>query len=177
MLPTGRRNWNDAALFGGLETPRIGTSNVTARCYRGEPMTSEQLMKNAIEAWGRGDLGPLRAAIDDDIVWISASTEWDDRLRSGGVHRGRASVIALLSKVATAFIPSACTAKEIVSSGEIVWGVFGISGRNLGGREDADKTIASELAIRWRVRDGKVLEHQAFFDTAGALAQLGHTGR
>ena len=137
-------------------------------------MTPEQLMKTAIESWGQGDLDPLRAALHDDIVWISASTEWDDRLRSGGVHRGRASVIALLSKVATVYIPSGCTAKEIVSQGEIVWGLFGIRGRYLGGGEEAAKTITTELAIRWRVRGGKVLEHQAFFDTAGALAQQGH---
>ena len=138
-------------------------------------MTSEQLMKTAIEAWGQGDLDPLRAVLDDDIVWISASAEWDDRLHSGGVQRGRASVIALLAKVATAFIPSGCIAKEIVSQGEIVWGLFAVRGSSFGGREEANKTVVTELAIRWRVRDGKVIEHQAFFDTAGALAQQGYS--
>lgn len=132
---------------------------------------SEELMKTCIEAWGQGDLAPVRAALHDDVLWISAATEWDDQLRSGGVHRGRAKVIALLAKIATGYFNTACKAKEIVSSGEIVWGLFDFRARYTGAAGKADKTVQTEMAFRWRVREGKIIEAQTFFDTAGMLAQ------
>ena len=133
---------------------------------------SEQLMKTAMEAWGEGDLEPLRSALHDDVVWISAATEWDDRLRSGGIQKGRANVIAHISKVATAFFISRYTTKEIVSSGEIVWGIFEVAGRYVDGSHD--KTFKAQTACRWRVREGKIIEHQGFYDTSGLLAQVGY---
>jgi ketosteroid isomerase-like protein len=135
---------------------------------------SEQLMKACVEAWGQGDLRPIRQALHDDVVWISAATTWTEGLRSGGVHRGRASVIALLAKLSTAYFNSHCKAKEIISSGEIVWGLFDLKGRYSGGRDEVDKTITMEMAFRWRIRDGKVIEGQTFFDTVGLLTQQGY---
>jgi ketosteroid isomerase-like protein len=135
---------------------------------------AEQLMKDCVEAWGQGDLGPIRRALHDDVVWISAAAVWSDGLRSGGVHRGRAGVIALLAKLSTAYFNSYCKAKEIISSGEIVWGLFDLKSRYSAGRDEADKTVTTEMAFRWRVRDGKLIEGQTFFDTAGLLAQQGY---
>ena len=31
----------------------------------------------------------------------------------------------------------------------------------------------SEFAVRWRLKDGKIIEHQAFWDTASLLIQQG----
>ena len=38
---------------------------------------------------------------------------------------------------------------------------------------EARKTAALEIALRWQLKDGKIIEHQAFFDTAKLLAQQG----
>ena len=132
-------------------------------------------MKTCVEAWGQGDLGPVRKVLHDDVVWISAATEWDDRLCSGGVHRGRARVIALLAKIATGYLNTSCRAKEIVSSREIVWGLFDFRAKHISG-DKADRTVTTEMAFRWRIRDGKIVEAQTFFDTAGLLAQQGAVG-
>ena len=129
-------------------------------------------MKSCIEAWGQGDMEPLRKALHDEVVFIGATPEWDDRLRSGGVVRGRAATLAVLAKSATAFFLTFAKAKEIVSSGEIVWGLFDCTARYTPTLGDAGRTVTSEVAFRWRVRNGKVLEGQAFQDTAGLLAQL-----
>jgi ketosteroid isomerase-like protein len=134
-------------------------------------------MKTVVEAWGKGDISPARAALDDDVVWISAATDWDNRLRSGGVHRGRASVIALLSKIATGYFNVACKAKEIVSKGDIVWGLFDFRARYVGDGDQPDRMVATEMAFRWRVHDGKIVEAQTFFDTANLLAQQGQLKR
>jgi ketosteroid isomerase-like protein len=133
---------------------------------------SEELMKRCIEAWGEGDLSPLRKALHDDVLWISATTEWDDRLRFGGVTRGRAEALAVLAKAATTYFTTFAKAKEIISSGEVVWGLFDCKARYVGNPDSADRTVSAEVAFRWRVRNGKILEAQAFQDTAGVLAQL-----
>jgi ketosteroid isomerase-like protein len=31
--------------------------------------------------------------------------------------------------------------------------------------------IKLDMAIRWRIKDGKIIEHQAFFDTAHLVVQ------
>jgi hypothetical protein len=31
------------------------------------------------------------------------------------------------------------------------------------------------MAIRWRLKDGKIIEHQGFFDTASLLIQQGQS--
>ena len=42
------------------------------------------------------------------------------------------------------------------------------------GKSDQNKAIELEVVIRWRLRDGKIIEHQSFFDTASLLIQQGH---
>jgi hypothetical protein len=70
------------------------------------------------------------------------------------------------SQLATRYAFTRFAAKEILSQGEIVWGLFEIEGDYLtrnGHR--SGKAFNIDCAIRWRVRDGKVVEHQSFFDT------------
>jgi len=137
----------------------------------------EQLVKTVAEAWGHADLQPLYAALDDNVVWKSAASSWNDKLRSGGTHEGRANVIALFSKVQTAFFNQGCTAKEIVSRGDVVWGLFDVrsSYAPTKDRNTARKDLAGEMVLRMRIRDGKIIEGQTFFDTAALLRELGST--
>ena len=132
-------------------------------------------MKTAVEAWGRADLRPALDAFDENIVWKSASTRDGGVLRFGGVYIGKTNVIALLSKLSTRYFFQRYTAKEIISKGEIVWGLFDVYGNYLpaSGHAQAQKPIALEMAFRWQVRDGKILEAQCFFDTAALLIQQG----
>ena len=132
---------------------------------------AETLMKDCIESWGQGDLRPVRRALHDDVVWFSASTQWDDRLRSGGVHKGRASVLLLLAKIATGYSTTMCRAKEVISSGEIVWGLFDFRANYIGRPDRQKKTVGLDMAFRWRIRKGKIIEAQTFFDTASLLSQ------
>lgn len=132
----------------------------------------ERLMKDVVEAWGRADIGPIFAALDDNVVWKSASTGGEGRFRFGGEYRGRQSVVALLSKISTAYFFSRYETKEVVSKGDVVWGLFVSHGTYspVGERKPAVPFVL-EQAMRWRIRDGKIVEAQTFFDTAGLLAQ------
>src|SRR5690349_19109679 len=116
---------------------------------------NELLMKTVIEAWGKADLAPARAALHDDVVWMSASTVQNGKFLFGGEYKGRAAVIALLSKISTAYYFQSYTAKDIISSGEIVWGRFDVIGSYAPAHGKPRKPLRFESAFRWRVRDGK----------------------
>jgi ketosteroid isomerase-like protein len=138
----------------------------------------EQFMKFVVEAWGHADMRPVFDALDENVVWKSASTFDDGTFRFGGEHHGRANVIALLSKISTAYFFKEYETKEVVSKGEIVWGLFVVKGRYAPlGSGMASQPLLFDTAMRWRVRGGKILEAQTFFDTAALLAQQGQLPR
>jgi ketosteroid isomerase-like protein len=136
----------------------------------------ELLMKTVVEAWGQADLEPVRAALDENVVWKSASTCKDGVFRFGGVYRGKSNVLALLALLSANYFFQRYTMKEIISRGEIVWGLFDTDGAYIptGGSDEDRKPIHFETAFRWRIRDGKILEAQSFFDTAALLVQQGN---
>ena len=136
---------------------------------------AEKLMKTVIEAWGEADFGPIRDALDENVVWKSGSSGGDTGLVFGGEYKGRDNVVALLSRLSTTYYFRRYLAREIISSGEIVWGLFDVTGsyRPPGGRDSDRRPIKFESAFRWRIRDGKILEAQTFFDTAALLVQQG----
>ena len=135
----------------------------------------ELLMKTVIEAWGEADLGPVHAALDENVLWKSASSCQAGVFRFGGVYRGKRDVMALLALLSTNYFFQRYSAREIISRDEIVWGLFDSHGAFIptGGRAEDRKPIRLETAFRWRIRDGKILEAQSFFDTAALLVQQG----
>ena len=132
-------------------------------------------MKKVIEAWGQADLRPAHEAFDENIVWKSAASHEDGKLCFGGVYNGKAAVIMLLSKLSTRYYFRRYVAKEIISKGEVVWGLFDVQGSYIStnGATTVGKPISIENAFRWRIRNGKVVEAQSFFDTVALLAQQG----
>jgi ketosteroid isomerase-like protein len=135
----------------------------------------ETLVKNVVQAWGEANLAPTLEALDENIVWKSAATHDDGTLSFGGVYMGKASVITLLAKLSTRYFFQRYVAKEIVSNGEIVWGLFEVHGHYIppGGRLADRKPVNFETAVRCKVRDDKIVEVQSFFDTASLLRQQG----
>ncbi len=137
-------------------------------------------MKAVLEAWGEADLGLARDALDVNVVWKSGASCDDAGFCFGGEYRGRDDVIALLSRLSTRYFFQRYIMKEVMSKGEIVWGLFDAHGSFMpsGAHERDRRTIFLESAFRWRIRDGKILEAQSFFDTAALLIQQGtlHAG-
>ncbi|HMH65656.1 MAG TPA: hypothetical protein VK515_08725, partial [Rhizomicrobium sp.] len=64
----------------------------------------------------------------------------------------------------TRFMPKVVTAK-----GDQVWGLFEAEALHL----PSGRYVRSDISMRWTVKDGKITEHQGFFDTAGVLMQQG----
>jgi ketosteroid isomerase-like protein len=134
-------------------------------------MTPETVMRTVTKAFAKGDLQPLLGIIGDNTVWKSASVG-KDIFKFGGEYQKRAGVVEVTAQIATVYVFRKFEPKEIISQGEIAWGLFDAEVEH----RPTKKLIKLEMALRWHVRDGKLLEHQAFFDTASALAQQNETG-
>lgn len=129
-------------------------------------MTPEALMRSVTKAFAKGDLQPLLAIINDKTVWKSASL-FGDGFRFGGQYEKRAGVVEVTSLIATTYHFRHFEPREITASGEVVWGLFDAEAEF----QPTGKILRMDIALRWRVRDGMLLEHQGFFDTAALLAQ------
>jgi len=141
-------------------------------------MDGAELMRKVAAGFEKSDLQPLLEAMHDDIVWKTASRQ-EGVFRFGGEYRGRAGVLAVLSQLAMDYTFRRLTPKEILASDDMVWGLCdAVLSFDPKGKQVTANCVDLEIAIRWRLKDGKVIEHQAFFDTAALLIQQGRlTGR
>ncbi|HEX4106450.1 MAG TPA: nuclear transport factor 2 family protein [Rhizomicrobium sp.] len=126
----------------------------------------EDLMRTIVAAFEKSDLRPLLSALHDDVVWRSAS-RYEGPLSFKGDYKNRAGVIELLSLASRDYTFLHMKPKEIIASGDVVWGLFDVSLRyDAKGKNTGTATVQLDMAIRWRLKDGKIIEHQGFFDTA-----------
>jgi ketosteroid isomerase-like protein len=136
-------------------------------------MGGDQLMRTVLAAFEKSDLQPLLDALHQDVVWKSASTH-EGLFSFGGEYKSRSGVIEVLSNISKDYTFHHMKPKEVSASGDVVWGLFDAGVRyDAKGKGTKARTIELEIAIRWRLKNGKIIEHQAFFDTAHLLMQLG----
>jgi hypothetical protein len=136
---------------------------------------AEALMRRVAEAFEKGDLRPLFDAIDaQKIVWKSGSVR-EGPFRFGGTYTERDGVLKLTSQLAAAYRFCKFTPTEIISGGDIVWGRFAVAGdfRPNGDSTAKPRPFQFECAIRWRLLNSRIVEHQTFFDTEDLFRQLG----
>ncbi len=132
-----------------------------------EEQANKTLMARVTRAFAEGDMQPLLTALDDNVQWTSNSPV--PYFRFGGGHTNRDGVKELLALIAATYMFRRFQAKEIVAEGETVWGLFEVEAAH----QSSGKQVKLDLAIRWIMRDGKVISHQGFFDTASVLLQQG----
>ena len=135
-------------------------------------MSAEELMRKVAAAFEQGDLRPLLESIHPEIVWKSASSN-AGLFRFAGPHRDRSGVLDVTSKIAMDYTILRFHPREIIARGDTAWGLFDAQFGYQPGPDMARKAVDLEIAIRWRLKDGKIIEHQAFFDTANLLVQTG----
>jgi ketosteroid isomerase-like protein len=134
-------------------------------------MNPEELMRTVAAAFEKSDLQPLLDALHPDVVWKSAAKS-QGMFRFGGDYKNKSGATEILSQISMDYVFHRLKPKEIVTAGDVVWGVFDMEATY----EPKDKAVerrdlAFEMAIRWRLKDGKIIEHQGFFDTASLLVQ------
>ena len=131
-------------------------------------MNGAELMRKVTAGFAQSDLQPLLAAVHPDIVWKAASKSGP--FRFSGVHKGRAGLIDVLGQIAMDYTFHRLDEKEITAGDNVVWGLFDATlSYNPKAADTRRSEIDLEIAIHWRLKDGKIIEHQAFFDTAMLL--------
>jgi ketosteroid isomerase-like protein len=136
-------------------------------------MDGAELMRKVAAGLEKSDLQPLLDAIHEDIVWKSA-TNHPGLFRISGEHKGRMGVLNVLSNISMNFKLHHFSPREIAAHQDIVWGHIDVAMTfETGHKGDTPKAINMELAVRWRLKDGKIIEHQSYFDTASLLIQQG----
>lgn len=133
-------------------------------------MTPELLMRSVIQGLERGDTRPLLDALDDEVVWTTGAKQ-KGFFPFGGMYKGRLGVEEMLSDFSKRFRYRRITPCEVTSNGDTLWAIFDIE---LESTETSSilrspRVISTEIAIHWRLRNNKILEHRGFFDTATLL--------
>ncbi|MBC8036360.1 MAG: nuclear transport factor 2 family protein [Rhizobiales bacterium] len=136
-------------------------------------MDGADLMRKVVAAFEKSDLQPLFDAVHENIVWKTASQQ-EGLFRFGGEYKDRSGLLVILANLSKDYTFYRFHPKEIISAGDIVWGHFDVGlFFDPKGAGEAKKHITLEMAVRWRLEDGKIIEHQGFFDTASLLIQQG----
>jgi ketosteroid isomerase-like protein len=137
-------------------------------------MNGEQLMRSVVAAFEKSDLRPLVAVLHDDVLWKSASAEMGGPFSFSGEYKQKKGVVEVLSQISKDYTFHRMTPKQIVSNGDTVWGLFDVSLRHdPKGRSAHSAPVRLDMAIRWLIKDGMIIEHQSFFDTAHLLMHQG----
>ena len=132
-------------------------------------MDGPGLMNKVVAGFEKSDIGPLVGALHDEIVWKSANRH-DSLFRFNGEYRTRARVIERLTDLFQNYTFHRFEPKEIIAVGDVVWGYFDVVlSFDPKGSGIVSKYVDLEIAIRWRLKEGKIIEHQSFFDTASLL--------
>ena len=134
-------------------------------------MDGPRLMREVVAGFEKSDMGPLLAAMHDEIVWKSAR-RYDALFHSSGEYKTRARVIELLTDLFQNYTFHRFEPKEIIANGDVVWGQFDVDlSFEPKGSGIVSKYVDLEMVIRWRLQEDKIIEHHSFFDTASLLIQ------
>jgi ketosteroid isomerase-like protein len=128
-------------------------------------------MESVTRAFKEGDTRPLLDAIDDDVVWIETAPA--EFFRFGGTRLKRTGLTEALAYVFASYLFRRFEPVEIVTAGDVVWGLFRVEAVH----RPTGKPVNCDYATRWRMRNGKIVEHQGFYDTATVLMQQGQLSR
>ena len=127
-----------------------------------------ELVRRVLAAFECADVEPLLAVVDENIVWKSAFGK-NLGLRFGGEYHGRAGALEIVSQLAMSVVFARFRPREIMSEGEVVWCLVDAE---IAPASAPSRTVRCDAAVRCRIRGGRIVEIQNFFDTATLRAHL-----
>jgi ketosteroid isomerase-like protein len=133
----------------------------------GRVAANKAVLKRALKSYEKGDLEPILALLDENIVWRSNALA--KHYRFAGRRQGRAGVIEALSMIAADFQVSRYEPIELVGEGDVIWASSEVSCLD----RKAGRQLSFLLVNRWEFRDGRIVSCSEFFDTADVLQQQG----
>lgn len=128
---------------------------------------NKALVQRVLAAYAQSDLEPLLQVIDPNVIWISQGPV--QHYAFGGMHSGRAGVLAAMSKLAMAYQLHSYNVVELVGEGDVVWMTAQVDFTH----RRSKQRLAFPIVSRWQVRDGRVLSVTEYYDSASLLLQEG----
>lgn len=124
-----------------------------------------ETLREAYEAFARGDMDTVMSAWNDDIVWEGPNAE---ELPGGGTHRGKQAVAAMLGEISQRWERFEAPADEFVDGGDTVVILGHVDGRT----KETGKDVQVPYVHVWRMSGGKADRVLTLTDTAVVLAAL-----
>lgn len=132
-----------------------------------QELANNSLMLSVLTALKKGNLEPLFQALSPDVVWKATAPK--EFFRFGGTHKGIAGMKEYTALLFSRYHFTRFAPKTITAKGDQVWGIFEMEALH----QPSGRYVRSDVSIHWTVKNGKITEHQGFFDTAGVLLQQG----
>ena len=130
-------------------------------------MAEENLdvIRQGYDAFGRGDINALLESFDEQITWV---TPGPPDLATSGRRSGRQEVAGFFAAVNQLFDVQRFEPKEFLAQGDTVV----VLGSETAVARSTGKVIDVDWVHVFKMRNGKVVAFQEFFDTAAVLAAL-----
>jgi len=128
-------------------------------------MSNLAMVQNAYEAFGRGDIETVVAALDPDIEWIEGNIEG---LPYAGPHHGAQAVVdEVFAQIPATYDAFELVPTEWVDGGDVVVMLGAVTTRK------DDREATSRVAQVWTLRDGRAVRFESFQDTHETARVLG----
>jgi uncharacterized protein len=125
------------------------------------------ILREGYEAFNRGDIDAVTSIMDPNIEWQEPDVEG---LPSGGTHHGPDAVVNdVFGPAVELWEDFGAVAEEFLDAGERVV----VLGRFQGRGKESGRTLDAPFAHVWTLRDGKLVHHRNYTDTANHLKSLG----
>jgi ketosteroid isomerase-like protein len=125
-------------------------------------LTNVEVVRNAVDAWGRRDGAALREVLDEQAEFRSAIVGGIE----GGVYRGHDDIERNFTDLDDAFEDWHTEDERCLElGGEVVLLLYRIVGKGKGSGVPVDQPVG----IVFKLRDGKVLLAEVYLDPQGAL--------
>ncbi len=123
------------------------------------------VIRRGYDAFGRGDIDALLELFDQQIVWV---TPGPPELETSGKRNGPQEVAGFFAAVNRLFDIQRFEPREFIAQGDsiVVIGSETVVARSTG------KIVELDWAHVFKMRNGKVVAVQEFFDTAAVLAAM-----
>jgi len=133
----------------------------------GKVEANKKVLERILRAYSEGDLERVVSSFDENVVWMVHTLP--GHYRFGGPRRGHLGMSEVWAMLATYFTMERYESHEIVGEDDVLWSTneLTVLVRNTG------KRVLLRLVNRWQFKDGKVVQCDEYFDTAGALVQQG----
>jgi ketosteroid isomerase-like protein len=122
-----------------------------------------EIMRQAVEAWNRGDLDAWAEYFDDDLAWHPLA----ENTQTAPVH-GKQETLAFVRDWIEPWAHYTVEVHRLVDAGDAVVMLTTQTGRDETGTE-----VTIEMHATGFFRDGKLVEMRWFTDERGALAAAG----